>query len=385
VAMGIVNPVRFLMTDMADVAEMKVQDIDENRPESMWSDIASMEGSFKTMVRNLIAYKAYMPATLFADDDEDGEGDEDIPGAAKRSEVGSKRSSNKTGKTGTAAVTKMVVDKREALSAIGVKKKPISVLILNISDTNEVVLSKASNEFASFIGGYLGAALQAIQGCRGVPDGFSGDHVYASFNAVTNCVTHRQQLCRASFTAKTKGEEALRAEGATGTIRAGGASGSAHIGTLGSDKMKKFSIIGNLYVMANCLQRMSKQYSAPVCVNVGCYQESKDQYLFKALGVIASSKLAERNYNERFLIFQCLKGKDSESEEWMYQMEAGQKGDPYAQFNIAVMAAARGANKEEVMKELTIPQEVKATCDMAMLEQMADQNFPKTVDVATAF
>eukprot|EP00756_Hemistasia_phaeocysticola_P032468 Hpha_TRINITY_DN16408_c4_g2::TRINITY_DN16408_c4_g2_i2::g.159416::m.159416 len=71
--MRIVAPLVQLQLDMAEVAVMKLENVDEGRPLSALQEVGAMEESFKMMISNLREYRSYMPASVLMDDDDDEE------------------------------------------------------------------------------------------------------------------------------------------------------------------------------------------------------------------------------------------------------------------------------------------------------------------------
>eukprot|EP01062_Namystynia_karyoxenos_P071170 TRINITY_DN665_c0_g1_i1.p1 TRINITY_DN665_c0_g1~~TRINITY_DN665_c0_g1_i1.p1 ORF type:complete len:1147 (+),score=335.92 TRINITY_DN665_c0_g1_i1:116-3442(+) len=72
-SLRIVAPIQDLAADMAQVASMRLEEVDEHKQFSALQEVAVMQLSFVQMVRNLREFRSYMPASALVHSDDDEE------------------------------------------------------------------------------------------------------------------------------------------------------------------------------------------------------------------------------------------------------------------------------------------------------------------------
>eukprot|EP01062_Namystynia_karyoxenos_P001165 TRINITY_DN1039_c0_g1_i5.p1 TRINITY_DN1039_c0_g1~~TRINITY_DN1039_c0_g1_i5.p1 ORF type:complete len:1114 (+),score=264.07 TRINITY_DN1039_c0_g1_i5:87-3428(+) len=74
--LSIIKPLLKLEQDMADVATMKLENVDLEEDPSKLEEVGNMQRSFITMVKNLIEYRNYMPQSILCGGEEEEEEEE---------------------------------------------------------------------------------------------------------------------------------------------------------------------------------------------------------------------------------------------------------------------------------------------------------------------
>ena len=184
--------------------------------------------------------------------------------------------------------------------------KRVTVLAMNVRGFHAYVVNASVPSSVDTPVSTLTSAIASIAAAhKGVVDSFHGDRFVISFNAVRNNAEGPSKAARAALKIIRKCSQALEIIAAEGRGRGGGrggparrvsdsnntkneidpridlalgiATGRASVGSLGCDKMKRFSIIGPVYSKATALQRMASAIpsvpSLPIPSNaaaVGC-------------------------------------------------------------------------------------------------------------------
>jgi len=354
--MRIVAPLLELKADMSEVAVMKLENVDEHRPLSLLEEVRAMESSFKQMIANLREYRSYMPASVLMDDEEEDEDEVSESGASEsvsrsESKVASRRQSS-TGKSSTMAsgkastqkskMTKQEIIKGKAAAmAVNLVKKKAAFLSLNVTDFSGLAVTVRPDVVIEAIKVYLQKVVDIVQKSKGVPDGFNGDRVYASFAAVRPCGTPRAIASVAAYDCTEQGQAALNTmlpidDGmARGQVVAGVAGGDSLCGNVGTDMMKKFCCIGLATGNAHVCCQVNIQWLTAAICDYSCITEAKN--------VLNVRRLVPTNRRGVSLgMAQILGKKEVGEDEWMYQMEEGEKNDPTKLFNAAVELFAQG-------------------------------------------
>eukprot|EP00756_Hemistasia_phaeocysticola_P024665 Hpha_TRINITY_DN15960_c4_g1::TRINITY_DN15960_c4_g1_i1::g.71013::m.71013 len=358
----IVAPLLDLQYDMSEVAEMKLENVDEDRPLSALSEVNAMEASFKQMIKNLREFRSYMPASVLVDQDDDEEEEEDNQSqSAKSSEHGTRPSidSKKTAESGAGTASrrstqadKSLVSKRrrksmasvrddmsqrvqKAKAALGMQlaKKKASFLSGNIADFTKTAVGRSPQAVLDFIKVYIETWVNLVTKAKGVPDGFSGDRFYASFGAVRNCGTNRSVCANIALDGTIACAAALEVE--EWTVQAGVSGGDVVCGNAGTDTMRKFCSMGTPATACHVACGSNTKWKSSVIIDQTCVAECKQTLNIRRL-IPVPFKVG------KLQVHQIVGKKKVEEDEWMYQLEQGEKDDPCKGFNEAIDAYELG-------------------------------------------
>jgi class 3 adenylate cyclase len=359
---AITSPMITLQDEMAAVACMELEYVDMERPTSGLEEVGSMQVSFLQMVNNLREYRNYMPASILASggddeeeetpaDDEEKEdtpakkpGDEDSEPAAKvrkPSHIGT------TSKQSSDNASKMAV-KKAAVSSMDVKKKRISLMVVNIKGWHAIIDSASPNDAAFLHSTYVHMVLEAVNANKGTADVFLGDRFVASWNTIKNLGTHRSNACHTALKA-VKGVKELNDANAaqqlpTLSLSAAVSCGEARCGNMGCDGMKKYTFVGPVAVMVHALERRNKKYGTSILLDGAVEEEAKNVFFVRKVDHVLVPRLQERP----FKLFELISTKAVSEDEWMYQLQEGEHGDPYAVFSGAVDLYLKGQFEEAI-------------------------------------
>jgi class 3 adenylate cyclase len=142
---------------------------------------------------------------------------------------------------------------------IGMLRKRVSILCLNIRDFHAVAFPLAPELVAKLMTKIVGVVAATVKEQRGVLDYFQGDRFCVSFNAVTNLVTHVRRAVSCAVILHTK-LKALSDGSLPVDSTCGLSVGQAIVGNVGSEEVKRFGIISPVYSQATKLERQCKKY-----------------------------------------------------------------------------------------------------------------------------
>ena len=313
----IITPLQLLEDEMAEVALMKLDTINSDRPLSNLSEVAAMQNSFKRMVSNLKQYREYMPQSVLVDTEEESDaGTEtslhEIKLASDCSDSYSQSGTATSRSKASAAVLRHVVDTQ-------VRKRTVSMILFNVSGFHNIVKGSDINvdvPFSEAHNAVLIAITQAVANNKGVCDTFSGDRVLASFNAVIQCSGSRVSCGLAGVAALATCRLSLPKV----RISFACTSGEARIGNMGVPGMKKFAIIGPLVPFVAVLERVNLRFTDSPGVCDKWINDDLNQFVHTRL---VSFVFYPKRTEQETRVYQILSKKDVQVEEWMYQLASG--------------------------------------------------------------
>eukprot|EP01061_Rhynchopus_euleeides_P025596 TRINITY_DN4146_c0_g1_i1.p1 TRINITY_DN4146_c0_g1~~TRINITY_DN4146_c0_g1_i1.p1 ORF type:complete len:607 (+),score=120.06 TRINITY_DN4146_c0_g1_i1:86-1822(+) len=231
--------------------------------------------------------------------------------------------------------------------------RKVTLMVAHFHDMTECLEGNAPS-FAEWVACRLGSLLQAVETSRGLVDLFSGDRVFASFNASRMCAVHATYAASAAKDAL----HSLR-EG----INIGLASGHAWCGDVGCQQMRRFDILGRVPAVAQGMERAGRVMGFDILCDTAVHREAAYRHLSLLLprplhlvcavpdppGVTATAVPGEWT-NDLHRVYEVAKldgcesskGNSGPNEEWMY--EIGHASARWDGFN---RLAGRYLSKEE--------------------------------------
>ena len=368
--------------------------------DSFLSDIAELSSVFDDMNQRLLIARSFVPEAVLLgqrgdslEDDADGVEDEgtlqlqrsSVVSSATESARGSIHTAKSTGsrvKTRGAAasgIQRHVGDDTHtnnastpsgsALSSerIGrlfvMAEKRVSILALNLTGFNGLVFGNGHNSRPQRIFDVstqlITIVVRQAQKERGVMDSFHGDHFILTFNA------SRAVAGSLGAAVRTAGniEHEIRKDNllsASVGVSAGAASGKAFVGTLGIDGYRRMSVVGPVFRMAVALEGVGAQFiyrTAPMwrnhpaapasgcvvdetalkeIVNCGMYVQliGVAQHASGMTG--STSRVYGAHYHGNAAAASV------NDDEWLYELDQIQAGDPYKESNVAMESLVSG-------------------------------------------
>jgi class 3 adenylate cyclase len=329
---------------------------------SLLQEVKEMQESYELMRGELAKVKSYLPQSVLialrraASGDEDAEGEdeeeqaeEDVSqgkGSPRRgtqgttkgqgsaspsdkgkvprkgshvgSEVGSTRSSYRPG-AGAAAHSKLFND------ASNLVPKRVSVAVFNLRGFHRFCGTSSVADITSMHAKALELVAKHVAQCKGVVDFFQGDHIQASWNAVSPAAAHSK---RAAIAALELVKE-FRQDAGLLHMSVGLSTGSAQVGNIGSSSLRRFCVVGPAVSQASGLERMTRLFQG---VSVLCpssmFAELQLELLLQFVGIVTLPGTAQPQ-----LVASVEGLKQMSTDEWMYQLQEGEDADPFARLN----------------------------------------------------
>ena len=341
-------------------------------------DIAEVSGVFDQMNQQLLIARSFVPeavllgkseesqhisevdeGSILADDDEELDGDSDSPfknvkhpHPPSEHEGGSVLTGGTAESSGSGGMPKL----------FNVAERRISVLSLNVLGFHHLCGHK-SHRIHDLSTALLSLAVYCAHHERGVMDSFHGDHFTITFNASRAVAGPLAAAVRTAndFIHRLSADKDLQLS--TATVAAGAAGGKAHIGTFGIDGYRRMSVIGAPYRAATALQLAAAQFLrlggfAATGAPVGCLVEGTSEqeltsnaFHLQMVGCIQSSRhRSKRSTGGNPPTVACFAHDATDcggvgggqGDEWLYELDAMDAGDPYRGPNDAIVHLLNG-------------------------------------------
>eukprot|EP01065_Artemidia_motanka_P023556 TRINITY_DN28200_c0_g1_i1.p1 TRINITY_DN28200_c0_g1~~TRINITY_DN28200_c0_g1_i1.p1 ORF type:complete len:1012 (+),score=186.69 TRINITY_DN28200_c0_g1_i1:59-3094(+) len=190
----------------------------------------------------------------------------------------------------------------------------------------------------------VGCVVELTDSHRGVVDQMSGDRIMVTFGALRECVMQRVQ---AAYMAASL-PKALASGGYAERLRIGIESGNARVGTLGSQSLKKHTVVGSVVNVAFACSRAAAMYDQLAVVGTQFYDGTSIEVQYSPLALWRYPKVTDTYV----CLFRFVALKESQgNNEWMYQMEHSHAADAFQQQNESLRKLAREQPVSEEMEE----------------------------------
>eukprot|EP00756_Hemistasia_phaeocysticola_P030034 Hpha_TRINITY_DN16268_c2_g9::TRINITY_DN16268_c2_g9_i1::g.11927::m.11927 len=338
-AMKIVKPIRALEADMAAVAVMKLEGVEE-QSESALDEVSKMQASFVQMIKNLKEFRSYMPASVLLDDEEEEEEVEEVASEAPSRSgsnprpsnaqsdmskvTGSQRPSNSSLARSSRAskMSKQSAAKVVAALGVGVAKKAAAFAVCNVREFVDVF---RLNDALDLHKEYLSSMVEWVKKTKGIPDGFNADRFYASFNGAKNTAGARAAAGRCALAMSTAAAEVFKGVSKDGTMQgkiscaAGG--GDVMCGNMGIDGMKKYCLVGVGQSFVHVLESHNAKMLTSVLCDLKVKNDVEQGHQMRQMLPVPYKGGVQRTFE---IVCEMQAGED----EWMYQLEEAAAADP---------------------------------------------------------
>ena len=325
-------PLDRLKEEMAHVAVMHLDRKHAKR--SHLSEIRSMQESFSLMVVNLCEYRHYLPQSILHESSnlEQEQEQEEEQNSGDAASVGTcSVASNSASSEGGGVAPPL------GLNCIrgGLKYRDVTVLLTNIPGFVSWAKDSPIHDIMQHHTLYLEKIIDVVQPCRGIVDEFIGDHIHVSFNTVVLCSQHHQRAAECMvIISNIKWQPHKQGKRIAPNIAA--ASGKALCGNMGCNLMKKYTILGGCASLVWTLERWGAAWNIPGLIDGSVASDA--QYAFILRKVV---KVVERD-SEEMTIFEVMRRRSGQAEEWMYMLAEAEKENEYLAYNQSFEALYQG-------------------------------------------
>eukprot|EP01065_Artemidia_motanka_P003226 TRINITY_DN1153_c0_g1_i3.p1 TRINITY_DN1153_c0_g1~~TRINITY_DN1153_c0_g1_i3.p1 ORF type:complete len:320 (+),score=89.55 TRINITY_DN1153_c0_g1_i3:79-1038(+) len=289
-----------------------------------------------------------MPASVLVDGDDDEEDLGDRCGTETSGNSGLQSSGSRgmekrfstgmsiTNSKSRAAQSLQVV--APSATAVGMAKKNAAFLSLNIQDFCCIAKEMGAG-LLKLHSDYLSAAVEAVKQSKGLPDNFAGDRFYASFNAAKQTMQAKAAAGRCAQKLFTAVAAVVQPTGRAPNVSIAATAGEAQCGNMGVDGMKKYCMIGVPASFLHVAEQSNYRRKTNVLIDQKVKNDVENNLQLRLM-VQVKYKREDRR------LYQVMGEKQMAEDEWMYQLEEANKGDPGKVFNQAMESMFEGKYQE---------------------------------------
>ena len=213
----------------------------------------------------------------------------------------------------------------EVFPTLEKKRKNVSVAYFNVKGFHsDAMFCVSEGVMVATHAEIFSTILHAVASHKGLPDCFSGDRMFGTFNAFSMVPSHGAQCLKSALLVKDGLASLKVAQLVTVTC----CSGEGKVLHLGCNGMKKVTLHSTVLPWAAALERY---------VRKGEYTLVCDQYTAKCtegytMKLLDAFSFAKRS-PEMLLAYEVLTEGENQNQEWMYQLEATHRNNPYTAWN----------------------------------------------------
>eukprot|EP00744_Colponema_vietnamica_P000408 GILI01000728.1.p1 GENE.GILI01000728.1~~GILI01000728.1.p1 ORF type:complete len:839 (-),score=211.33 GILI01000728.1:453-2969(-) len=364
----LLRPLSVLSTLMEMAAELKDDSLGATMDKSNMREIRLIQDSFERLIAQLKKAKSFLPAALLAQLESSSDEDETEADLEKnlttKGPTESCVTSNDGGTTCASSNGRRVgrgaaehrgpTDSKSATqhtpgnstsgkkiisSNVSLHSRNVTIAVLNIRNFHHHTSDPSTLE-ANY--GILIDEFQRIaKDHRGILDSFHGDRFTFTFNTVRPCATHAAMAATAMLKIVASMEQKAASGSLLGSsISCGIATGKCLVGNLGSEKAKRYTVIGHAFTHAAVLERLCKRYpNTPILLSAETVKDCDTHIGFLYMDLIegpthkhvpiAAAKYLKENSRRK-------------DDEWMYEMAVQSTRCDYYGGNSAFLSALNG-------------------------------------------
>eukprot|EP01060_Flectonema_neradi_P038871 TRINITY_DN8304_c0_g1_i1.p1 TRINITY_DN8304_c0_g1~~TRINITY_DN8304_c0_g1_i1.p1 ORF type:complete len:876 (+),score=130.44 TRINITY_DN8304_c0_g1_i1:42-2669(+) len=333
----IVSPLDDLSRQMAAVALMQTENVDVHASYSALCEVADMQKSFRQMIKNLIEYKSYLPQSALYQDTTTSEDEGDTSSVRNSNIV---VSSSDTG--ASFASTDLRVPQTQ-VSDVSLKIRCVSVIMFNSVGWHKTICVSRSSTQTSIIECHklmIEKIINAVLSGKGMPDSFSGDRLMAHFNSVRPNASHVDMAALAAYRVVDEPRDDRCPK-----ISFAVTSGEARVGNIGTNGMKRFSILSPIVPFAAALESLNVQLGTR-----GLCDDAVSRQSVQIISRAAKVVLFKKAFEGCKIAYEIVSDTKPCQEEWMYLLENAGSHE-YASWN-AASRHIRDGSYDAAVKEL---------------------------------
>ena len=210
--------------------------------------------------------------------------------------------------------------------------RKVTMLCLNVLGFHKHAHRRSTEDLVRQHARIVKAVSEACSEYRGVMDGFQGDRFTISFNAVTHAASHAVLAAEAALAISEVVSAKLHLHMSSGI-----ASGAAMVGNMGSATTKRFTVVSPVVSSAVLLERLSKRYgssSSPLTLVAGSALQDIE-LMFEMLTMDAVLLPTIGGGVRRATVCAVMAPREAAADEWMYEVQEGDKNSQYGGVNEA--------------------------------------------------
>eukprot|EP01064_Diplonema_japonicum_P008535 TRINITY_DN1599_c0_g1_i16.p1 TRINITY_DN1599_c0_g1~~TRINITY_DN1599_c0_g1_i16.p1 ORF type:complete len:912 (+),score=265.39 TRINITY_DN1599_c0_g1_i16:60-2795(+) len=341
VTTNLTKPLGVLSDEMWDVAELRLDDVDEKAKQSSLLEVNSMQRSFLMMLHALREYRQFMPQAVANMDASDSDANEGEISSEGETHISTPQRSSITSGTGTGGKSGMEfsspTDRKSsgtgntndkyrskkytshALALYMTRKKNVCQVAIENCDFERLITDKKDgSSIVEYHSQWLQRCISDVKDHRGTVERFIGDHIDINFGGAVPCpsasakaanyaVKLREKMtpieCRRSFAVQSDL-----------IMLVGMSTGVCYAGNLGCFGMKAPATLGRAFMMAKDMLFVARDVGVDIVMDAKCADELKGMFTTTVVEI-----LKEEDRGKTLCSY--LNGlKKDVGGEWMYTM-----------------------------------------------------------------
>ena len=312
-----------LGTEMHQVANLQLDDVDDATQSSILTEVASMQHSFIIMTRSMREYRPYMPQSLHPFSK--SKTDEEI---VVHNEATSSCSSSSAGVEGrkrrgsVISTTTTTSSKKKVLAVHIQRRKGCAQVAIGCHDFSKFVHTHDPLVITEFHSAWLQICLAESGVYHGTVERFNGDRIFINFNGLKPCIGSSLKAAKYSMLVREKLTVLSDEYSTQCTLPALAiASGSCIVGNMGCTGMKAPIVMGKISVHTMAIIAVCISGKFDILVGTRCADEIKSQFHTSAVDYIRLPESPRPH-----IIYRMAKLLNTNTE-WMYAMH--DRDSPY--------------------------------------------------------
>ena len=276
----------------------------------------TIQSAFIAITKQMKVYMEFMPKNLIANCQ--GSGSES--GSAHSGSEGSSRSESRSSRDERSRHRSVMQAKgAQKLTTPFLRKKQITALALN----SKGHLKSISDDVLAGHSQFLEKVTTIITAHKGIAETLSGDRMLAMWNTVNDTTGQAAHCCDAALALQSL------QDGVTANV--GIAKGSAQFGLFGGEGTKRYDVLGSVIPSASLLMVLNKQYATSILTAPALENDAGSFFYFRIVDYVCYTKMD----GAACFVFELVSRKETDGEEWMYELEAADGKDPCSTLNAA--------------------------------------------------
>ena len=321
-------PLRILGSRMLTQANLSDEDEHELPVLSYISEVAVAQESYLIMRGELQRAKSYLPQSLvqhYASDEESLQRRSPTPESASEKSFNRVASSPRLPKSNVFNTN------------VHLSRKTVAVAAFNGINWHSKIAAMQPADCLKFQEEYITTVAKAVAKECGVVDFFQGDHLVATFNAVTVLFACSRRATAAALTAV----QAMKGMLGQPSLCVGIAEGLAVCGNSGIDKMRRFNVMGPVYTEALALVQMARRIRRPILISGLALHEVRENFVLEAVDRPAASSATVGSPGQEETLVQPVRGELEARGMQTTNAQPGANGRSGAAVVYAVLSTAR--------------------------------------------
>eukprot|EP01059_Diplonema_ambulator_P003414 TRINITY_DN1309_c0_g1_i4.p1 TRINITY_DN1309_c0_g1~~TRINITY_DN1309_c0_g1_i4.p1 ORF type:complete len:911 (+),score=304.78 TRINITY_DN1309_c0_g1_i4:59-2734(+) len=330
------NPLEVLSNEMWDVAQLRLDDVDEKRKKSFLLEVNSMQRSFILMLCALREYRQFMPQAVADIDASDTEHEQDdvsslqpsilssegctnMPSTSMSESYASSLTSPVTPATGSPKYKKHLPNQHVLLALNMMRRKCVSQVSIENPDFERYVLEKRDGPaIVEYHSQWLQRCIMDVKNLRGMVERFIGDHVDVNFGGIMPCTAPSAKACEYALRLRERMVpfENIRDFAQSDVLMFVGIStGACYAGNLGCQGMKAPTTLGRTFTQARSMMLVARDIGLDIVMDGKCSDELKGMFTTTIVDIL---KVENRG---KVLCYYANGFKKDVGGEWMYTMK----------------------------------------------------------------